>query len=531
MHNLIVCAVFKNEAHILDEWIRHYLVRGVDRIYLVNDFSTDGFAEITKTFGDLVVVMDNDIVTNEGGRQMMICEKYFRPILSSSKWVALVDLDEFLYSPETMELKSVIERYNDHSQILANWVYFGSSGHVYQPHSVVEGFRMCAPMDTTKTYYSYKSIFKGDSLVKFNVHSHEVTGSTHHEQSVLLVNHYAIQSLNFFMTVKAMRGDVNNHFPTNGLVRDRAYFDGLDINVIEDRRLWEQNREIIEVVKRNCIESSDEVTMTITSCNRAHLLDKTLESFVKMNIYPIKETYIIDDSGVIGCNDAVGLKYPQLNIRLIYNAKNIGQVQSIEKMYSYVRTKWIFHCEEDWEFTKPGFIEKSKQVFDENPNEKIFTVWMRAHNDSSGHPVTYDSLNRGYYEMKRDFTYVDDTGKLHVWGGITFNPGLRRTETCYLFHPYTLKCGKIQHKGREYSGEYPINTTYREAGYYSMTLGDPSGHVRHIGSDFHIPRDWENNDPQVQPSHASPQPVINLEPGFQQSRKKYIWNVRIDRNR
>jgi hypothetical protein len=157
-------------------------------------------------------------------------------------------------------------------------------------------------------------------------------------------------------------------------------------------------------------------------------------------------------------------------------------------VYSYVRTKWIFHCEEDWEFINPGFIEKSKRVFDENPNEKIYTVWLRSHNDTSCHPITYDNLNRGYYEMKRDFSYVSQ-GETFVWGGITFNPGLRKTSVCLLFHPYSIKCQKIH--GKEYVGEYPINTDYLNVGYYSMILGNPNGHVKHIGWGHHIPREWD----------------------------------------
>ena len=487
---LIVCSVFKNEAHILDEWIRHYLARGANHIYLVNDFSTDNFSEITNRFADQVTIFHNDIVTHQPGRQSMIYEKYFRPLIKPSVWVAIMDLDEFLYSPDTMDLRNLLTRYNSYSQVLVDWLHFGSGGHSYQPQSVVEGFQMRASLDTRKPYYSYKSIFKGDCLVKFGVHRNEVNGPTYHERTSLLINHYTIQSLEFFMNVKATRGDCDNHFTLNNLRRDRAYFDGYDINDVRDSRLCDQNIDITEIVKKNCIGTSDEITMTITSCNRPQLLNETLRSFVEMNTYPIKETYIIDDSGVIGCNDDVAVKYPKLNIKLIYNAKNIGQVESIDKMYSYVRTKWIFHCEEDWEFIKPGFIEKSKQVFDENPNEKIFTVWMRAHNDSSGHPIVYDGLNRGYYIMKKDYSYVH-RGDIYVWGGITFNPGLRRSDVCLKFHPYEEKCGKIRHNGKEYVGEYPVNYKYLTHGYYSMTLGDSSGHVRHIGANFHIPRIWD----------------------------------------
>lgn len=46
MHNFVICSVFKNEAHILEEWIQHYKKRDVCHIYLVNDFSTDDYLPI-----------------------------------------------------------------------------------------------------------------------------------------------------------------------------------------------------------------------------------------------------------------------------------------------------------------------------------------------------------------------------------------------------------------------------------------------------------------------------------------------------
>lgn len=234
-----------------------------------------------------------------------------------------------------------------------------------------------------------------------------------------------------------------------------------------------------------------EVTLIITSCNRPNLLDKTLESFIKYNTYPIKETYIIDDSGEIGCNDDIVLKYKDvLQITSIYNETNIGQIKSIDKIYSLVKTAWIFHCEEDWEFLQSGFIEKSMKVFDENPNEKIFTVWLRPHNDTSNHPVNTDSFNRGYYEMSRNFSYTLGTTQ-YTWCGFTFNPGLRRTSISMLKHPYSENCKHFDHYGKSYIGEYEVNVEYASMGYYSMILSDPAGHVRHIGWETHIKRPWD----------------------------------------
>lgn len=87
--------------------------------------------------------------------------------------------------------------------------------------------------------------------------------------------------------------------------------------------------------------------------------------------------------------------------------------------------------------------------------------------------------------MKKDFSYIDK-GIKYTWGGITFNPGLRKTKDCLLFHPYSLHCDKMVSNGKEYIGEYTINKKYVEAGFYSMILDDPSGHIDHIGWDAHI---------------------------------------------
>jgi len=76
MHTFCVGAVFRNESHILDEWIRHYLDRGADHIYLVNDFSNDNFLDKILPFGNKITLFYSDIVTKELGKQVQIYEKF-----------------------------------------------------------------------------------------------------------------------------------------------------------------------------------------------------------------------------------------------------------------------------------------------------------------------------------------------------------------------------------------------------------------------------------------------------------------------
>ena len=224
-------------------------------------------------------------------------------------------------------------------------------------------------------------------------------------------------------------------------------------------------------------ENEDKVTIVLTSCNRVELLDNTLESFVKYNTYPIYQTLLIDDSGVFHCNSHLCKKYPQLNITEIYNIKNMGQIPSIDKVYAMVKTKWIFHCEEDWQFLEYGFIEKSMKILKEDKTDKIFTVWLRPHNDTSGHPIVKDSLGRGFYEMARKYETVGGC----IWRGITLNPGLRKTSMCMKYHPYMKHCKILI----DYTkiNEYSLNELYGSDGYYSVILDKESGYVTHIGWD------------------------------------------------
>jgi len=235
MYKFIVCSVFKNEVHILEEWLLHYLNRGVEHFYLVNDNSNDKYMKIIDKYSNFITLYHNDIQTKEVGRQILIYEKYFRNILTNSKWVAILDLDEFLYSPDEINLPNVFENYNEYSQIRIIWLYFGSNYHLYQPQCVVDGFTKRAIIDTTKPYFSYKTVFKGDTLISFNIHSHIVSGNEiflnykEYNNHQLLINHYSIQSQDFFLKIKATRGDCDNWADHTKIKRNLDYFNSYDI--------------------------------------------------------------------------------------------------------------------------------------------------------------------------------------------------------------------------------------------------------------------------------------------------------------
>ena len=77
---IAILTCFKNESHVLQEWIEHYKKRGIEHIYMINDFSTDNYLEKIKPYIDIgfVTLFNSDIVTNKTGRQILLYNKYFK---------------------------------------------------------------------------------------------------------------------------------------------------------------------------------------------------------------------------------------------------------------------------------------------------------------------------------------------------------------------------------------------------------------------------------------------------------------------
>jgi len=207
-----VGAVFKQEAHALREWIEHYLWLGVDHIYLINDGSTDDYLSQIEPYKTRVTLIENKVTFERFGRQGRIYDAYLKKI--PSEWLLLVDLDEFLYSPTGLDLRSFL-RTCTANQILVPWHIFGSNGCVEQPASLLCGFtKRVGAEDTCRINPTpYKAFVRVKSLIACSVHSHSCQGVplTLPFEGDFVLNHYMLQSRRFYIDIKCTRGSAN-HF-------------------------------------------------------------------------------------------------------------------------------------------------------------------------------------------------------------------------------------------------------------------------------------------------------------------------------
>lgn len=172
------------------------------------------------------------------------------------------------------------------------------------------------------------------------------------------------------------------------------------------------SREYLKKISE--VISDGDVTVVITSCNRPNQLEKTIKSFLKFNTFPIAKFIVIEDGGsqkaLMTAKDLLG----EAGNVFILNSNNLGQLNSIDIAYQQVNTEFIFHLEDDWEFTSAGFIEKSISTLRVNPNYIFLS--LRAMTDQNNHP---------FVESEGEFNRLLPFWK-GVWVGFGFNPSLRR---------------------------------------------------------------------------------------------------------
>lgn len=212
---------------------------------------------------------------------------------------------------------------------------------------------------------------------------------------------------------------------------------------------------------------SSMVTVVLTSCGRIFELKKTIASFNKYNTFPIHEFIIAEDSGNRAMHSEVKKLYPDYTH--IFHPKNVGLVNNIDSGYAQVKTEFIFHLEDDWEFTRPGFIEKSLEILLCYPS--IMQVWIRAIGDTNGHPVQ----PKKYYAGNTEFMLVADNVDEGRWHGFTWNPGLRRLSDYQKIGPYSKVTPDLKAGEREMI----IGLLYHKKGFRAAIL--PEGYVHHIG--------------------------------------------------
>lgn len=205
-------------------------------------------------------------------------------------------------------------------------------------------------------------------------------------------------------------------------------------------------------------------TVVITSCRRFDLLRQTIKTLIPQLDVPAARWIVIEDSEDRSVEQAV--KGLGVDIDVIVNGTQLGQMRSIDRAYSEVTTPWIFHCEDDWEFFRSGFIAESHAILEAFP--KVSMVGLRPRSELN--PLVRKLPTQKLGDV--DFFMFDPS--LHPeYFSYSFNPGLRRLSDYKLHGPFAA-----------IGPEHDVSYAFKKAGYNIANLEAPA--VRHIGDGRHV---------------------------------------------
>jgi hypothetical protein len=146
-HYLVACAIFRDEAPYLAEWIAFHLLVGVEHFYLYDNGSTD------RPEAALAPFLDRGWVTlrpwpvpfhrRAASRAYADCLERVR---GHARWLTCLDLDEFLFSPRESGLGPALRELEAHPGVVVRWQVYGSSGHGHaSTEPVIARFARRAP--------------------------------------------------------------------------------------------------------------------------------------------------------------------------------------------------------------------------------------------------------------------------------------------------------------------------------------------------------------------------------------------------
>lgn len=255
-----VCAVVRMENLYLDEWIRHYLELGFDKIIIYdNNFKNeDNVHDITQQYEYDGLV---DVIPIPAAREIQVpsyndCLDRYRDELD---WIAFFDIDEFLVLLKDDTIQEYVDRFPSMcDSISIPWMVHGDNGHIRYENAPVKERFMFPIYEFDEGNKMIKSMCRTDNInmrftkdhphalinaryamyndMTIKVDSHKINRDDfNHEYAYL--DHYQTKSLEEFIN-KRRRGypdmsdehfdeelnNLNLYFVINGMTREKYEF-------------------------------------------------------------------------------------------------------------------------------------------------------------------------------------------------------------------------------------------------------------------------------------------------------------------
>lgn len=227
-YDLSIVAIFHNEGSFLKEWIEFHRLVGVQHFYLYNNLSTDNFYDVLAPYlqsGEVDLIdwpyeYPHGNLKLWGQIQLNSYNHAINHVKEETKWLAIIDIDEFLVPVQNENLVQLLSDYENDKVggLCVNWQMYGTSFVPKIPENKLLIEMLVLKADANSSVNTHvKTIVRPERVLKPNIHrcsyqtpfvginsNGEVTKGSHQEVLIdkILINHYWTRDQDYFMNIK-----------------------------------------------------------------------------------------------------------------------------------------------------------------------------------------------------------------------------------------------------------------------------------------------------------------------------------------
>jgi hypothetical protein len=187
---------------------------------------------------------------------------------------------------------------------------------------------------------------------------------------------------------------------------------------------------------------NNDITIAITSCGRYKLLQKTIQSLQQSIDITQYKKIITEDSRdknhiqqMKKANESWFLRWRRIIYTWWSNKKNPWESHksALEALYNAIDTTYVFHCEDDWYFTRMKFnyLELSKAILEKNHSIGIISLRNRFQKTENNIWLSSKKIKEIYFSNESYLYFWFHCIRLNPYTNTqefyTLNPWLRRT--------------------------------------------------------------------------------------------------------
>jgi hypothetical protein len=252
-NQLGICAIIRNREQWIEEWIIFHHIAGFTNFYIglhrCSDNTKQKLVELSRKYKIKIFHVEDRV---GGSPQTFFYNFIQNEVAYEVDWMAFIDSDEYLFSPEEKILKSVFDGFLEKNvyALAIYWSCFGSSNFVTEPSGLlVENYRYRAPDDFPVNKHIKSVVYQRvpGEITFTNPHLVSTNNQVFDEKlrpiscpispyepsfSILRINHYVCQSREYFENIKKFSGNADND--SSYEIKNEAWWIGHNRNDLLD---------------------------------------------------------------------------------------------------------------------------------------------------------------------------------------------------------------------------------------------------------------------------------------------------------